>query len=131
MMGRRVAIILVMSFALASSPLRLSPVLAASPRIVLTCGAPVGPNGLVTCRLAGQGFHPHEAVQIVYRVQAGANPTFHQTSVYHRQTRTDGQGAFRRPLFRFALGPWGSFRLTVMVTGQQGDRAGGTAVGIA
>ena len=107
MMGRRVAIILVMSFALASSPLRLSPVLAASPRIVLTCGAPVGPNGLVTCRLAGQGFHPHEAVQIVYRVQAGANPTFHQTSVYHRQTRTEGEGEVRRQSVRVAIGHGG------------------------
>jgi hypothetical protein len=136
------AIILAVSVNLAASLLWLPGAAAATPRLVLSCGAPLGAEGLVTCRLSGQAFRPHEVVQIVYRVQVdrGATPAHpepppgprHHTSVYYRQTRTDGQGVFRRPPFRFALGTTGyAFRLTVVVTGQYGDQARTGEVGIA
>jgi hypothetical protein len=97
------------------------PVASSWPLLTLPCGVPL--HAVVTCRLAGYGFKPHEQVAISYRVSIG---TTHgkDTTVYHRSAQTDAQGSFTRPAFWFRVDPRVlSYQLTVVATGAAGDHA--------
>jgi hypothetical protein len=95
---------------------------AAAPHLIFPCSAPES-NALVTCQLRGEGFQANEVIQISYRVRIGTAAGT-RTAVYRRHARTDGRGVFRRPSLEFAVDPRVlSYRVTVVVTGRQGDHA--------
>jgi hypothetical protein len=102
-----------------------TPAQAASPTLVLSCGAPI--NAMVTCNLAGHRFHARERVTISYRVAVHPG----KTKVYRRHAQTDAHGSFSRPPISFSGGNNGLFnyRIKATVNGNKGDRATATAQG--
>jgi hypothetical protein len=109
------------------------PASASTAKVSLGCELPN--NGVVACRLAGTGFHAREHVRVTYRVQFTALPPVHgkiQTTVYRRDATSNAQGAFLRPLLRFAVIKYHeSYKVTVSAVGDRGDRAQLTYVAIA
>jgi hypothetical protein len=107
---------------------------AGGPTLSVTCGLPSA-REIVTCSVSGRGFHPTERLALTYHVTFTALPRQHgrfPQSVYHRAGLTDAHGRFVRPPLRFAVVRYHeAYRLTVLVTGSAGDRAGRTLVAVA
>ena len=102
---------------------------ATMPRLWFPCGAPAS-AAVVTCRLSGKGFYPHERVRIAYHVDISMASGRHVRPVYHRTTTTDGRGSFTRPVFWLRVDPRVLiYKTTVVVTGLRGDQATITTAG--
>ena len=102
---------------------------ASMPRLSFLCGAPSS-AAVVTCRLSGKGFYPHERVRIAYHVDVSMASGRHFRVVYHRTTTTDGRGSFTRPAFWLHVDPRVLiYKTTVVVTGLRGDQATITTAG--
>ena len=102
---------------------------ASMPRLSFLCGAPSS-AAVVTCRLSGKGFYPHERVRIAYRADISLASGRHVRSVYHRTAITDGRGSFTRPVFWLRVDPRVLiYTTTVVVTGLRGDQATITTAG--
>ena len=102
---------------------------ASMPRLSFLCGAPSS-AAVVTCRLSGKGFYPHERVRIAYRADISLASGRHVRSVYHRTAITDGRGSFTRPVFRLRVDSHVLiYTTTVVVTGLRGDQATITTAG--
>ena len=102
---------------------------ASMPRLSFLCGAPSS-AAVVTCRLSGKGFYPHERVRIAYHVDVSMASGRHVRAVYHRTTITDGRGSFTRPVFRLRVDSHVLiYTTTVVVTGLRGDQATITTAG--
>ena len=102
---------------------------ASMPRLSFPCGVPSS-TAVVTCRLSGKGFYPHERLGIAYRVDINLASGRHVRTVYHRTTITDGRGSFTRPVFRLRVDPGVLiYTTTVVVTGRRGDQATITTAG--
>ena len=102
---------------------------ASMPRLSFPCGVPSS-TAVVTCRLSGKGFYPHEWVRITYRADISLASGRHVRTVYHRTTITDGRGSFTRPVFRLRVDSHVLiYTTTVVVTGLRGDQATITTAG--
>jgi hypothetical protein len=102
---------------------------ASMPHLSFPCGTPSS-AAVVTCRLSGKGFYPHERVRIAYRVDISLASGRHVRAVYHRTTITDGRGSLTRPVFRLRVDPGVLiYTTTVVVTGLRGDQATITTAG--
>ena len=102
---------------------------ASMPRLSFPCGTPSS-AAVVTCRLSGKGFYPHEWVRIAYRVDVSLASGWHVRTVYQRRTITDGRGSFTRPVFWLRVDPRILiYKTTVVVTGLRGDQATITGAG--
>lgn len=106
---------------------------ASAPTLSLRCGAPR--VEVVTCRLMGRGFRAGEHLTLTYRVEFTAlrrRGGRYPTRIFHRTARANARGAFTRPPLRFAVVKYHeSYRVTVTVAGDAGDRARVVSVGIA
>jgi hypothetical protein len=102
---------------------------ASMPHLSFPCGAPSS-AAVVTCRLSGKGFYPHERVRIAYRVDISLTSGRHVRAVYRRTTITDGRGSLTRPVFRLRVDPRVLiYTTTVVVTGLRGNYATITTAG--
>ena len=102
---------------------------ASMPRLSFPCGVPSS-TAVVTCRLSGKGFYPHERVRIAYRVDISLASGRRVRTVYHRTTITDRRGSFTRPVFWLRVDPRVLiYTTTVVVTGRRGDQATITTAG--
>jgi hypothetical protein len=116
---------------------------APAPRLTLPCSAipPSAAHPVVTCRLTGQGFAPHETLAITYRVeiqwmQGMRNHNHKQIITQRRHAVTDGHGNFRRPPFSFEVPSGGDMRVWkvgvyVQIHGERGDHAATSTIGVA
>jgi hypothetical protein len=96
---------------------------ASMPRLSFPCSGPSS-AAVVTCRLSGKGFYPHERVRIAYRVDISLASGRHVRTVYHHTTITDGRGSFTRPVLWLRVDPHVLiYTTTAVVTGLRGDQA--------